>query len=194
MNKFKFFIILAFGALFQNCSNSAAKTGTGSNTALTADEYVCLPCGQDCDTTISAKSGSCNTCHMQLVKKSSIVFNKILPKDLYSFIQKKGNDNIVLLDVRTPEEFNGTAPEKFGRLKKAINIPVQHLEERIKELDAYKQKEIIVYCSHSHRSPAASYLLTQKGFTKVTNLQYGMHMWKQQVTDKESNDSLYVRQ
>ena len=62
------------------------------------------------------------------------------------------------------------------------------------ELEAYKKKEIIVYCSHSHRSPAASYLLTQKGFTKVTNLQYGMHMWKQQVTDKDSNDNLYVSQ
>ena len=29
---------------------------------------------------------------------------------------------------------------------------------------------------------------------KVDNLQYGMHLWKQLVTDKVSNDSLYVSQ
>lgn len=193
MNKIKNCFIVTAAILFQYCSNSTAQP-PGDNKKNKAEVYVCLPCGQDCDTVVSNKEGSCNTCHMQLVKKSSIVFNKILPQDLYSYIQKKGSNNIVLLDVRTPEEFNGAAPEKFGRLKDAINIPVQQLDARIKELDAYKQKEIIVYCSHSHRSPAASYLLTQKGFKKVTNLQYGMHLWKQLVTDKASNDNLYVSQ
>jgi rhodanese-related sulfurtransferase len=194
MHKLHFFLLITSSIFFQHCGNTAAESTTGSKPALTAEEYVCLPCGLDCDTVISAKPGSCNSCNMQLVKKSSVVFKTISPQDLYEHILKTGNNNIVLLDVRTPEEFNGTAPEKFGRLKNAVNIPVQQLEERIKELEAYKQKEVIVYCSHSHRSPAASYLLTQKGFTKVTNLQYGMHMWKQQVTDKQSNDSLYVSQ
>ena len=194
MHKMKNYFIVVAATLFQHCSNSTAEPSSYNKKKPQTAEYVCLPCGQDCDTVVSAKPGSCNSCHMQLVKKSSVVFNKVLPQDLYEHILKTGLNNIVLLDVRTPEEFNGTAPEKFGRLKNAINIPVQQLEERIKELDAYKQKEIIVYCSHSHRSPAASYLLTQKGFKKVTNLQYGMHMWKQQVTDKVSNDSLYVSQ
>lgn len=192
MSKIKNYFILVTAIVFQNCSSTAQPSG--DNKKAGSEEYVCLPCGQDCDKVVYSKEGSCNTCHMQLVKKSSILFNQILPQDLFSYIQKKGAGNIVLLDVRTPEEFSGTAPEKFGRLKNAINIPVQQLDARIKELDAYKQKEIIVYCSHSHRSPAASYLLTQKGFKKVTNLQYGMHMWKQLVTDKKSNDSLYISQ
>ena len=192
MAKLKFLLLIASIAIFQSCLNSTAESG--SNNTSPAEEYVCLPCGQNCDAVILTSGGTCNSCKMELVKKSSVTFKTLLPQDLYNHILKTGNDNVLLLDVRTPEEFNGTAPEKFGRLKNAINIPVQQLEQRIKELDTYRQKEIIVYCSHSHRSPAASYLLTQKGFKKVTNLQYGMHMWKQLVTDKLSNENLYVSQ
>src|SRR5262249_51096840 len=142
----------------------------------------------------SNSPGSCSHCNMQLVKRSTIVFDTVLPAQLYAHIKKAGKNNVVLLDVRTPEEFNGTAPEKFGRLKSAINIPIQQLQQRINELEAYKEKEIIVYCSHSHRSPQASYLLTQNGFKKVTNLQHGMYVWKEEVKDKASNDHLYVLQ
>jgi rhodanese-related sulfurtransferase/DNA-directed RNA polymerase subunit RPC12/RpoP len=192
MNKLLIYVLTASIIIFQNCETVKAQSADSIITA--AEEYVCLPCGQDCDLIVKNSGGPCVTCHMQLVKKSSVVFKNLSPRDLYGYILKTGNSNIILLDVRTAEEFNGMAPEKFGRLKNAINIPVQQLEARIKELEAYKQKEIIVYCSHSHRSPAASYLLTQKGFKKVTNLQYGMHMWKQLVTDKKSNRHLYISQ
>jgi len=37
-----------------------------------------------------------------------------------------------------------------------------------------KKKEIIVYCSHAHRSAQASYLLTQNGFHKVINMSGGV--------------------
>ncbi len=189
-----FFLVIIAAIFFQNCGSNAAQNSTGKNTSLPMEEYVCLPCGQSCDDTITGKSGVCNQCKMELVKKSSIVFKNILPKDLYAYLLKTGFEKTVLLDVRTEEEFNGTAPEKFGRLKNAINIPIQQLAGRINELEVYKDKEIIVYCSHSHRSPAASYLLTQKGFAKVTNLQYGMHRWQQEVTDKKINDSIYINQ
>jgi rhodanese-related sulfurtransferase/DNA-directed RNA polymerase subunit RPC12/RpoP len=164
------------------------------NASPIKDVYVCLPCGSSCDAITTSSTGNCAHCNMQMVKKSNVVFDTVLPAQLYSHIKKAGTNNVVLLDVRTAEEFNGTAPEKFGRLKNAINIPIQQLQERLNELYAYKQKEIIVYCSHSHRSPQASYLLTQNGFKKVTNMQRGMHIWKQEVKDKASNKHLYVTQ
>ena len=82
--------------------------------------------------------------------------------------------NVVLLDVRTKEEFEGKADPNYGTLKNAINVPVQELEENISKLAPYKEKEIIVYCSHSHRSPQACYILTQNGFSNVTNMAGGM--------------------
>ncbi len=157
-------------------------------------QYACMPCGSSCDKAIYNKPGICSHCNMKLVAKSSIKFKQIEPAALCNFIIKKGKEKIILLDVRTAEEFNGSAPDKFGKLAGAINIPVQDLEKRIAELAKYKQSEIIVYCSHSHRSPRASYILSQNGFTKVTNLEFGMSEWMNKVKPNNCNNKLYVKQ
>ncbi len=156
-----------------------------------ADTFVCLPCGSDCDKASYDKPGECAHCHMKLVPKSSVTFKSISPASLCSVMSKK--PGTILLDVRTPEEFNGTAEENFGRLKGAINIPIQDLESRLGELAKYKKKEIIVYCSHSHRSPRASYLLTQNGFKQVTNMQGGMSIWNDSVKDNACTEKLLIK-
>jgi rhodanese-related sulfurtransferase len=109
---------------------------------------------------------------MELVKRSTVTFGNISPEEICGYISK--HPNTVLLDVRTREEFEGKAKPDFGTLKNSINIPVQELEQRLPELNKLKKKEIIVYCSHSHRSPQASYILTQHGFHKVINMSGGM--------------------
>lgn len=158
------------------------------------DEYVCLPCGADCDTAFYINPGICNHCNMELVKKSTVKHTNVEPQDLCSFIAKAGSGNVLLLDVRTPAEFEGKAEAKFGRLNNAFNIPIQELESRMKELNNWKDKQIIVYCSHSHRSPSASYMLSQNGFTKVTNMQGGMSVWKGSVKDENCNQQLFINQ
>lgn len=161
-------------------------------TKRVALEYACTPCGADCDIALYDSPGNCTHCQMPLVKKSTIVFKKIEPAQLCSFVASR--KRVILLDVRTKAEFEGTVPERFGRLKNAINIPIQELEKRVAELNKYKNKEIVVYCSHSHRSPRASYLLNQHGFKKVTNMQGGMSVWKEQVKEKRCNTNLYIEQ
>jgi rhodanese-related sulfurtransferase len=135
-------------------------------------KYVCMPCGSGCDTIIYDNPGECMHCKMPLVDKSSIVFDSIKPADVCTYIRQ--HPHTVLLDVRTKEEFEGRADPDFGALQHAINIPVQELEARVNELNAYKQQEIIVYCSHSRRSPQASYRLSVHGFKQVKNMQGGM--------------------
>ena len=152
--------------------------------------YTCLPCGSACDSAVYEKQGTCSHCNMKLVDKSTIVHKNIEPDKMCSLNEK----NVVFLDVRTVAEFNGTATDKFGAIKNAINIPVQELESRMGELEKYKDKEIIVYCSHSHRSPRASYMLTQNGFKKVTNMLGGMSVWKDQVKKNDCNERLYQQQ
>ena len=156
--------------------------------------FVCLPCGYGCDNLVYKESGFCAQCNMPLVNKATIFFKNIEPAEICSFIKKRGKQKVVLLDVRTNEEFTGNAPDKFGRLDGAINIPVQELASRIKELNQYKNKDILVYCSHSHRSPRASYLLTQNGFNKVTNMLYGMSEWNNKVKEDVCNKKLFVKQ
>ncbi len=135
-----------------------------------SDEYVCLPCGQECDKEIHLGPGKCSSCGMDLVKKSTIHFKDISLEEMCKRIQ--ANRNVVLLDVRTPDEFKGTTKDipSFGHFKKAININVKDLNQRLNELLKYKTSEVIVYCSHSHRSPRASYLLGTQGFTNVKNM------------------------
>lgn len=166
--------------------------GFTDGNAKRVNEYTCTPCGADCDAALYNAPGTCTHCHMPLVKKSTVVFKKVEPAQLCSFVTT--HKKVILLDVRTKAEFEGTAEEKFGRLKNAINIPIQELEQRIAELSAYKNTEIVVYCSHSHRSPRASYMLNQYGFKKVTNMQGGMSVWKEQVKEKQCNQKLYIEQ
>ncbi len=56
----------------------------------------------------------------------------------------------------------------------AINISIQDLPAKIASIEQYKYSEILVYCSHGHRSEQAAYLLNQSGFKKVTNMLGGM--------------------
>lgn len=153
-------------------------------------EYVCTPCGSDCDKAVYDKPGTCSHCNMKFVDKSTIVHKEIQPDKMCSLNEKE----VIFLDVRTPAEFNGTATQKFGAIKNAVNIPIQELETRVNELEKYKDKEIVVYCSHSRRSPRASYILTQNGFKKVTNMLGGMSVWKEFVTQNDCNERLFKTQ
>ena len=178
--------------LTESCNNANSSAKKIAQVAKT--KYVCLPCGRSCDTTVYEKPGTCKSCMMDLVEKATVNIKNIKPGAICDFVTANGKQNVILLDVRTPAEFNGTAPDKFGRLAGAINIPVQELEKRITELKDYKDKEIVVYCSHSHRSPMASYMLMQNGFTKVTNMEYGMSEWNNKVSAGSCNNSLYIKQ
>lgn len=170
----KFFLLTGMLLIVLTISLSAARN--------IADQYKCLPCGLDCDKTIYDKPGKCSHCNMDLVKTSTIVFKTIQPSEICSYIQK--HPGVVLLDVRTKEEFEGRANPNFGSLKNAINISIQELEQKLPTIANLKNKEIIVYCSHSHRSPRASYLLTQNGFTNVTNMAGGMSLMKDNACKK----------
>ncbi|MFI5156405.1 MAG: rhodanese-like domain-containing protein [Chitinophagales bacterium] len=139
-------------------------------------QWVCTPCGNDCDNIVYDEPGTCPHCNMKLVDKSTIHFKNIQSDEICQYISS--HPNAILLDVRTKGEFEGKSNPDYGTLKNAINLPVQELESRISELDQYKNKEIIVYCSHSHRSPMASYILTQHGFGNVTNMLGGMSVVK----------------
>jgi rhodanese-related sulfurtransferase len=137
-------------------------------------EYVCLPCGYSCDNATHKGPGTCTICNMALVEKSSIKFKNVEVEDFCKLISK--NPNALILDVRSAEEFSGTVIDvpSFGHFKNALNINVNELEQHLHELAKYKNKEVLVYCSHNHRSSRASYLLGLKSFTNVKNMVGGV--------------------
>jgi rhodanese-related sulfurtransferase len=148
--------------------------------------YVCTPCGQACDHKVYSKPGKCSDCEMALVEKSSVSVKDITLDELCARLA--ANPKVVLLDVRSPGEFKGTGIGRatYGHFNNAININVTELEARVGELSQYKDQEILVYCSHSQRSPRAAYFLLTHGFNNVRNMAGGVST----LMDKKDNECL----
>ncbi len=87
------------------------------------------------------------------------------------------NPDLVLLDVRSPGEYADSSKyitSNIGRLKGAINISIDSVDKHFIDLKAYKNKTILVYCSHSQRSRSVSKFLADSGFKSVYSLNGGM--------------------
>ena len=79
----------------------------------------------------------------------------------------------VLLDVREPDELTG----ELGHVAGSILIPLRHLSERAKELEKFRDREIVAICRAGVRSTTAAAILTGLGFEHVGNLKGGMLDW-----------------
>jgi rhodanese-related sulfurtransferase len=86
-------------------------------------------------------------------------------------LQKKiaQNENIFLLDVREPNEF------QYACITNSTLIPLNQIPNRLTELDS--KQEIIVVCHHGMRSQQAANYLIQSGFENVSNLIGGIDAW-----------------
>jgi rhodanese-related sulfurtransferase len=78
--------------------------------------------------------------------------------------------NIVLLDVRTEAERRAQA------IRGSLHLPLQQMGQRVRELEAYRSKEIICYCRSGNRSLSAALLLSKQGFN-AGNLKGGLAEW-----------------
>jgi phage shock protein E len=80
----------------------------------------------------------------------------------------------VLLDVRTPEEYEAR------HLDGAVNIPVADLDGRLAEIEKLtggdKHKPIVVHCQAGGRAARAKTRLLEAGYTQVTNMG-GIDAW-----------------
>jgi thioredoxin 1 len=82
--------------------------------------------------------------------------------------QKKG----LLLDVRTPEEFNaGHLPEAM-----LLDYNNDNFKKSATQLD--KSKPVFVYCKTGGRSKSAASILRDLGFKEVYDLDGGITAWK----------------
>ena len=83
------------------------------------------------------------------------------------------NDKSIVLDVRTEEEYFGP----LGHINGAILIPIDQLENRLSELEIYKNDTIYVVCRSGNRSNFGKDILNANNF-KAINVDGGMLAWK----------------
>lgn len=86
------------------------------------------------------------------------------------------DDNAVVLDVRTENEFED------GYIENAINIDIYLGQDFISEIEKLdKSKSYFVYCRSGNRSGQACAIMSKLGFEKAYNLLGGMLEWEGDV-------------
>ena len=82
------------------------------------------------------------------------------------------HQDIQLIDVRTPKEYN------LGHIGKAINIAISDKDNFIKGINNLdKQKPIYLYCYSGPRSKRASKILMSFGFLEIYDYSEGWKVW-----------------
>ncbi|GAB4518602.1 MAG: hypothetical protein OHK0046_26420 [Anaerolineae bacterium] len=103
-----------------------------------------------------------------LFGRSNDAFKKITTQEYHDqFFDPKAAH--VLVDVRTTGEY------KDGHLPGAINIPLDKLSARLKDIP--KDKTVVMVCASGNRSASAAKMLTDAGYGDVYNLLGGTMRW-----------------
>jgi sulfur-carrier protein adenylyltransferase/sulfurtransferase len=97
---------------------------------------------------------------------------EITAEELSRELRLKG-DNLVLIDVREPHEW------EIAHIEGARLIPLGQLPERLSELDGHA--EIVTHCHHGVRSMKALSILKGAGFNRVRSLAGGIDAWAERV-------------
>lgn len=101
---------------------------------------------------------------------------EVSPQEAYDMM--KSDPNCLYLDVRSVPEFEA------GHPKDAINIPILHFDPgagmtpnddfiAVVEANLPKGKKLVIGCKAGGRSARACELLSQRGYTDVTNVRGG---------------------
>ncbi len=80
-------------------------------------------------------------------------------------------DDGLFLDIRQPDEL------KNGFIQNAMNLPLGELPQRLKEIQRYKEKSVVVYCNTGSRADRAAKQLKAEGFKVVHTLSGGFPAW-----------------
>lgn len=77
----------------------------------------------------------------------------------------------LILDVRDEAEFVA------GHIQGAKNIPLADLSARLKEIEKFKDKPILVHCQKGLRARKACAILKAQQFSQLNNLEGGLDAW-----------------
>ncbi len=88
------------------------------------------------------------------------------------------DEDAVVIDVREDAEVAG------GRIPNAKHVPLSVLKQRLKELERYRDRPVVLVCRSGSRSGAAVSILRKAGFERVYNLKGGMLAWENENLPK----------
>jgi phage shock protein E len=77
-----------------------------------------------------------------------------------------------ILDVRTPQEYAA------GHVPRAINVPFNEVGRRVGELDALRERPLVIYCGHGPRAWIAGLALRRRRFRHIGFIRGHMAAWR----------------
>ena len=83
--------------------------------------------------------------------------------------QAKHPGHLIVLDVRTPEEFAA------GHVPGAKNVPYDLVAARLGEIP--RDKDVVLYCKSGRRAGLAADVLAANGYTRLSHLEGDMTAW-----------------
>lgn len=92
--------------------------------------------------------------------------------DCVAALQLINHKNALVLDVREQNEYNA------GHVLNSTVIPLGKLNERIGELEKFKDQPVLIICNTGNRSCTACALLGKHGFAQAYNLVGGIAAWQ----------------
>ena len=95
----------------------------------------------------------------------------VTPQELVNLVNR---DGAVVIDVRDANEY------AQGHIVDAVNVPHAALATRVKELEKYKQKPVVLACKMGQHAGAAGTVLRKAGFADVARLKGGVAEWRNQ--------------
>ncbi|NJO25977.1 MAG: rhodanese-like domain-containing protein [Bacteroidia bacterium] len=102
-------------------------------------------------------------------RNDNVLYKTVYLQELCKTLQE--NPGYTILDVRSKGEYEDTSSSStlnLGHIKGAMNININELPVRWKEISGMKDKPVFVYCTHSQRSRRASKLLADSGLQKFS--------------------------
>ena len=109
-------------------------------------------------------------CEEQIQTESKL----ITPEELQELAKL---DDVQLIDVRTPEEYEEGYIEGFEN----IDFHGDNFDLEIEKLD--KTKPVVVYCRSGKRSASCATKMLEKGFVKIYDLDGGITKWMSEGYD-----------
>lgn len=113
----------------------------------------------------------CNSMDNNKLDTKDTGYKKISVEDAKKIID---SEDVIILDVRTQEEYNS------GHIENAVLLPVADIKAKAAEILPDKDAKILVYCRSGNRSAAASKELIAMGYTKVYDFG-GINSWPYEI-------------
>jgi len=99
----------------------------------------------------------------------------------FDAVQLINRRDAVVLDVRDTGDYAA------GHITNARHMPEAQLADRMKELEKFKSRPVVVCCRTGSRAPAVSAALRKQGFAEAFALRGGIAAWQQASLPLEKN-------